>query len=338
MNSARLIIFLFTIFVFSCDYSNKEARLVNSKFFKEPEIKLLNKNIKGVRYYYRTAGNRLNPTLLLLHGFPTNRNTFDQLIPMLASHYYVVAPDHSNTRWSSKIDAHKNSFTFSMMTDYLEHFLDEMEIDDYTLYVQNTAFHIGFQLMERKPKKVNALIIQNAELYIEALPEERKALYQNIESDSSNAFMDYVWKLSGENADIHSEKATIEDSSDYNIGDWQEYLQFVKMDRQKLTFKQLLEDYNNLAQQFPKWQKMLKDKQPKSLIIWGEEEDAGTDFKGAKYYLNDLPNAELLLINSGKYSNKMFNVEVASKVLNFLQRNGHQLDEKENIKPYLDAL
>ncbi|WP_169658878.1 alpha/beta fold hydrolase [Flammeovirga aprica] len=337
MNSARLVTLIFTLILASCDYSNKEARHLNSKFYKEPEIKLLNRNIKGVQYYYRTAGNSLNPTLLFMPGYPTNRNTFDELIPMLASHYYVIVPDHSNTRWYAKFDPEKTPFTFSLITDYLEYFLKELKIDNYTLYIQNSSFHIGLQLMERDPDKIEALIIQNSELYIDALPENRQALYKNTGSDSSNAYMDYVWTLSGENADILSKDITPLDSTTYDIGLWQQYLEFVQTEKQKLIMMQLLNDYNKLAQRFPDWQQMLKEKQPKTLVIWGNN-DSDPNFEGANSFKKDLPDAELLLIKSGKFSNKLFNVEVASKVLNFLQRNSGRLDDGENIKPYLDAL
>ncbi|NME70646.1 alpha/beta hydrolase [Flammeovirga aprica JL-4] len=270
-------------------------------------------------------------------GYPTNRNTFDELIPMLASHYYVIVPDHSNTRWYAKFDPEKTPFTFSLITDYLEYFLKELKIDNYTLYIQNSSFHIGLQLMERDPDKIEALIIQNSELYIDALPENRQALYKNTGSDSSNAYMDYVWTLSGENADILSKDITPLDSTTYDIGLWQQYLEFVQTEKQKLIMMQLLNDYNKLAQRFPDWQQMLKEKQPKTLVIWGNN-DSDPNFEGANSFKKDLPDAELLLIKSGKFSNKLFNVEVASKVLNFLQRNSGRLDDGENIKPYLDAL
>ncbi|KXX70976.1 alpha/beta fold hydrolase [Flammeovirga sp. SJP92] len=307
---------------------------MNSKFYKEPEIKLQHRRVNGVPFYYRTAGNALNPTLLLLHGFPTNRNTFDELMPMLASHYHVIAPDNTDSDWTNSIDPRKTPFTFSLIADYMEAFLKEMEIDTYTLYIQNSAFNVGFQLIERSPAKIDALIVQNAELYIDALPEKRQALYKNADSDSSNAHLDYLWTISGENDEVHSN--TI-DTSNYTIGDWQDHLHFVQTEKQKLAMMQLLEDYKTIIQRFPEWQEMLNEKQPKTLVIWGEE-DANTNFEGAKSYLKDLPEAELLLINSGKFSNKMFNVEVASKILNFLQRHSSHLHNKENMKPYLDAL
>src|SRR5262245_21703820 len=47
----------------------------------------------GVRVFYRAAGNPDSPIVLLLHGFPTSSFMFRELIPRLASHYRVIAPD-----------------------------------------------------------------------------------------------------------------------------------------------------------------------------------------------------------------------------------------------------
>src|SRR5437588_12502901 len=47
----------------------------------------------GHKIFYREAGDRSAPAVLLLHGFPTSSHMFRNLIPRLAEHYRVVAPD-----------------------------------------------------------------------------------------------------------------------------------------------------------------------------------------------------------------------------------------------------
>jgi pimeloyl-ACP methyl ester carboxylesterase len=50
-------------------------------------------NIDGLDIFYREAGSKDAPTVLLLHGFPTSSQMFRNLIPALAAEYHVVAPD-----------------------------------------------------------------------------------------------------------------------------------------------------------------------------------------------------------------------------------------------------
>ena len=49
-------------------------------------------NVEELEIFYREAGPRDAPTVLLLHGFPSSSHMFRNLIPMLADKYHVVAP------------------------------------------------------------------------------------------------------------------------------------------------------------------------------------------------------------------------------------------------------
>ena len=44
--------------------------------------------------FYREAGPKDAPAILLLHGFPTSSQMYRNLIPALADKYRVVAPDY----------------------------------------------------------------------------------------------------------------------------------------------------------------------------------------------------------------------------------------------------
>src|SRR2546425_830979 len=49
--------------------------------------------VDGCKIFYREAGPKTAPAILLLHGFPTSSHMFRNLIPALADRYHVVAPD-----------------------------------------------------------------------------------------------------------------------------------------------------------------------------------------------------------------------------------------------------
>jgi pimeloyl-ACP methyl ester carboxylesterase len=50
-------------------------------------------DVEGLEMFYREAGPRDAPTVLLLHGFPSSSHMFRNLIPLLVDKYHVVAPD-----------------------------------------------------------------------------------------------------------------------------------------------------------------------------------------------------------------------------------------------------
>jgi GTP cyclohydrolase I len=50
--------------------------------------------IDGLEVFYREAGDPHNPTLLLLHGFPSSSHMFRNLINSLSDDYHLIAPDH----------------------------------------------------------------------------------------------------------------------------------------------------------------------------------------------------------------------------------------------------
>jgi pimeloyl-ACP methyl ester carboxylesterase len=56
-----------------------------------PTVRYRNVNSSGMKIFYREAGDRDAPTLLLLHGFPTSSPMFRDLIPVLADRYHLVA-------------------------------------------------------------------------------------------------------------------------------------------------------------------------------------------------------------------------------------------------------
>jgi pimeloyl-ACP methyl ester carboxylesterase len=51
-------------------------------------------NINGLDIFYRRAGNRGNPTILLLHGFPSSSHMYQNLINELTDDYRTIAPDY----------------------------------------------------------------------------------------------------------------------------------------------------------------------------------------------------------------------------------------------------
>ena len=119
--------------------------------------------------FYREAGRKDLPTVLLLHGFPTSSHMFRNLIPALADRYHVVAPDYPGFGQSSMPPPDKFAYTFDNLADVIEKFTNKIGLTSYALYVQDYGAPVGYRLVVKHPGRVTALVVQNGNAYDEGL-------------------------------------------------------------------------------------------------------------------------------------------------------------------------
>src|SRR5262245_33552851 len=83
-------------------------------------------NVEGLEIFYREAGPRDAPTVLLLHGFPSSSHMFRNLIPMLADKYHVVAPDFPGYVESSAPSVNDFDYSYERLATVTEKFTERM--------------------------------------------------------------------------------------------------------------------------------------------------------------------------------------------------------------------
>ena len=125
--------------------------------------------IEGLDMFYREAGPKDAPVVLLLHGFPSSSFMFRNLIPLLADKYHVVAPDFPGYGFSSAPCVHEFEYTFDHFTNIIEGFTEKLGLTSYAIYLQDIGGSVGYRLAVRHPERVTALIIQNGEAYLEGI-------------------------------------------------------------------------------------------------------------------------------------------------------------------------
>ena len=125
--------------------------------------------IQDVDVFYREAGSKTAPVLLLLHGFPTSSNMFRNLIPRLAQSFHVIAPDYPGYGFSGMPDRKAFSYTFENVTTVVEELTKKLDLSKYALYVMDYGAPIGYRLALRHPEKITGLIVQNGNAYEEGL-------------------------------------------------------------------------------------------------------------------------------------------------------------------------
>src|SRR5580704_1225635 len=132
--------------------------------------------VDGLDIFYREAGAKDAPTVLLLHGFPTSSHMFRDLIPLLADQYHLVAADYPGFGYSSMPSVTEFEYTFDRLTEVIRHFTDVVGLKRYALYAQDFGGPVGFRLAAAVPERVRALIIQNANAYAEGVGEEVRTI------------------------------------------------------------------------------------------------------------------------------------------------------------------
>jgi pimeloyl-ACP methyl ester carboxylesterase len=150
--------------------------------------------IEDVDIFYREAGNPDNPTLLLLHGFPTSSHMFRDLIVELADEYHLIAPDYPGYGFSSMPSVDEFDYSFDNIARIIEKFTDEIELERFSLYLMDYGAPVGFRIATSRPERIESLIVQNGNAYVEGIDnnfwepiqaywKDRDAINQGLDND-----------------------------------------------------------------------------------------------------------------------------------------------------------
>ena len=133
------------------------------------ETKYHTQSIDGVDIFYREAGEKERPTILLLHGFPSSSHMYRNLIPELAKEYHVIAPDYPGYGYSAMPDSKQFPYTFDKFADLIDKLLQKIGVEKYAIYVFDYGAPVGFRLFHKHPQNITAIISQNGNAYEEGL-------------------------------------------------------------------------------------------------------------------------------------------------------------------------
>ena len=162
--SLKLTLSLFIILVLGFTFVSSQALADNA-----PGVAYRTVTIDNVDIFYREAGNPDNPTLLLLHGFPTSSHMFRDLITELADEYHLIAPDYPGYGFSSMPSVDEFDYSFDNIAQLMEKFVDVAGIDRFSLYLMDYGAPVGFRIATSQPDRIETLIVQNGNAYIEGI-------------------------------------------------------------------------------------------------------------------------------------------------------------------------
>lgn len=278
-------------------------------------------NIDGLDIFYREAGPKEAPVLLLLHGFPTSSHMFRNLIPLLADRYRVVAPDFPGYGGSSAPSVDQFEYTYDNLASVTGKFTEKLQLDSYAIYLQDIGASIGYRLAVRHPERVRALIIQNGEAYREGINDDFfKPLFAYWDArteDNAKVLLDWLLTIEGTKWHyLHGVRNPEMISPDNWIID--QALQ----DRQGNKDIQLSILYDTKANLdlYETWQVYFRKHQPPALIVWGKNDGIFT-LEGAQLYKKDLPRAEFHVFETGHFALEEELDAITHLMRDFLERN-----------------
>jgi pimeloyl-ACP methyl ester carboxylesterase len=278
--------------------------------------------VKGLNIFYREAGPRNAPAILLLHGFPSSSRMFDTLMPLLADRYHLIAPDYPGFGNSEAPSPENFSYTFDAIADIVDDFTQAVHLDRYALYLQNYGGPVGYRVAVAHPERVTALIIQNAVAHEEGLGRlqaVRKGFWADRAANEDKyraglASLD-VARLRHVNGSPHPER--------YNPDLWKDEVAFLARPGEADIQSDLFYDFRNNLAAFPAWQEWLRQRRPPTLIVWGRY-DPVFDIAEVTALKKDLPKAEVHLLDAGHFALDESASDVARLMRGFLGRLPHR--------------
>jgi pimeloyl-ACP methyl ester carboxylesterase len=285
---------------------------------KDNAVHYQNINVAGLNIFYREAGPKNAPVILLLHGYPTSSFMFRNLIPVLSEKYHVIAPDMPGFGFSDAPVRENFEYTFDNVTKTMQAFIDNLGLTRFTIYIFDYGAPVGLRLAVRNPEKITAIITQNGNAYEQGLldwsnglvkaywdndtPENREAVRSFFTPEATNfQYMEGV-----------RDKSLV--SPDGIFQDQQ------LMGRPGNVEKQmdLLLDYRNNITMYPVFQQYFRDYKPPILAVWGSN-DPYFSRPGAEGFKEDVSSTVVKFYDTGHFALETHGDEIGQDILEFME-------------------
>jgi pimeloyl-ACP methyl ester carboxylesterase len=272
--------------------------------------------VDGLTIFYREAGPKDAPALLLLHGLPSSSRMFEPLLQRLSNRYHLVAPDYPGFGHSDWPDHTKFAYTFDNLALVMEHFTEALGLTHYTLYLQDYGGPVGFRMALARPQRVQALIVQAAVAHDSGLGENwkpRRAFWADRVTNEVSLRHNLLSLATTRTRHVGSDP----EIERYDPDLWTDEYRFLNEPGQADIQSDLFYDYQSNVASYPKWQEWLRKTQPRLLVIWGKYE-LSFDASEPEAYRRDVPQAEVHIMDGGHFALDTAADEIAGLVDDFM--------------------
>ena len=309
-------------------------------FAAEQDVRYKTVTIDGLDVFYREAGNPNNPTILLLHGFPTSSHMFRDLIPALSDQFHLVAPDYPGYGYSSMPSVDEFDYSFDNLANIVDKFINKVGLETYSLYLMDYGAPVGFRIATKHPERVESLIIQNGNAYVEGIDnnfwepiqaywKDRNAINQGLDNDwwknvkdayknqnmSNDEALRFLLTLGATKWQYTNGVRNVETISPDT---WDHVQPLLDREGNQEIQLQLFYSYGSNPPLYPQWQAYLREHQPPTLIVWGKNDEI-FPVDGAHPYKRDLKKVDFHLLDTGHFALEEDGDVIAEHIRRFLQ-------------------
>jgi pimeloyl-ACP methyl ester carboxylesterase len=292
------------------EQSKQQRRLIMTSFHSI--------DVQGNKVFYREAGPKNAPNILLLHGFPTSSHMFRNLIPGLSERYHVIAPDLPGFGFSDAPDRKRFRYTFENLAKVIGSFVEAIGLEQFAIYVFDYGAPVGFRLALAHPERITAIISQNGNAYEEGLSQGWNPIqryWKEPSSDNRAALRAFLTPEATKSQYLYGvQDATLVAPEAYTLDS--ALLARPGIDEIQLD---LFLDYANNVALYPKFQEYFRTGKPPLLAVWGKNDPFFLP-PGAEAFKRDNPNAEVHFNDTGHFALETHAAEITETIVRFLQR------------------
>src|ERR1700735_174739 len=273
--------------------------------------------IDGLSIFYREAGPKDAPTLLLLHGLPSSSRMFEPLFARLADRYPTVGPDYPGFGHSDWPDPKKFAYTFDHIAEIMNHFTETLGLSHYSLYMQDYGGPGGFAMIFADPRRGGERIVQNALAHNKgrgANWKGRRAFWADRAANESALRVNLLPMPTTRARHVGDDPNGERHDPDL----WTDEYYFLNQPGQGDIQSDLFYDYRTNVENYPKWDAWMREKQPRLLVIWGKYESS-FDPSEPESYRRDVPKAEIHIVDGGHFALDTAADEIAFLVREFMK-------------------
>ncbi len=292
------------------DAQSKEIAMKQQIFYRTVKV-------DGLNIFYREAGPRDAPTILLLHGLPSSSRMFQPLLTRLADDYHLIAPDYPGFGHSDWPDPKQFDYTFDHIASVMNDFTQTLGLSHYTLYMQDYGGPVGFRMVLAHPERAQALIVQDAVAHNEGLGVNwttRRAFWAD-RAAHDEALRKNLLSMAATKTRHVGDDPNVEL---YDPDLWTDEYAFLNAPGQAQIQSDLFYDYRTNVDAYPTWQAWMQKAQPRLLVIWGKH-DLSFDPGEPERYRKDVPSAQVYVLDAGHFAMDTKADEIAALVRAFMR-------------------
>ena len=268
---------------------------------KIPMMSFKTADVVGLRVFYREAGDPSKPTIVLLHGFPSSSHQFHDLIPRLADRFHVIAPDYPGMGYSAAPAPTVLRPTFDDVARVIDAFIAQRASGPLILYLHDIGGPIGMRIATAHPERIAGLIFQNFTVSVEGWDPERLKVYERLGGPETPEKLAETEQFATVERDRFLHQAGARQPDALNPDNWAIDAYAFSVPANRVFMSRLFMNLTTNIQHYPEWIAYLKDRQPKTLIVWGRNDPLILP-AAAEVVKQVVPAADLRYFDAGHFT------------------------------------